>query len=139
MSSKTRIVEVLGGVFADKAPDLIAQGLDDLAAEQDDQFARDVLDLLSGFVADNGGEAIVALSDELQSLIDGSDPMAIYAIRGDSRYETAQLLTELVDVLQDVEAERRKRVSRMLDMLAAVLADIGKVAGKALAAAVVKA
>ena len=129
------LVEAVGGVVADKAPELVADGMAKLAREQDDPLASGVLLLLAGFVRTNGGEAIEVAAENVQALIDG-DPLAPMRLK--QQGADALALSLLVEQLQDAEAMRRKAASRLAAHVGAALADVVSFIGKAAVAALAR-
>lgn len=126
--------DVITGIVADNAPRLVADGIRKLAEDEKGAVASSVLSIVADFAEQEGPEAVHALSGHISALIDG-DPLAPMRIKADTRYETARLLSELVDTLQDAEVAQRRRASRMIDALGVVLADVGKVISRAIIAA----
>lgn len=126
--------DVITGIVADNAPGLVADGIRKLADDEKGAVASAVLSIVADFAEQEGPEAVHALSDEIGALIDG-DPLAPMRIKADTRYETARLLSDLVDTLQDAEVAQRRRASRLLNALGIVLGDIGKVLSRAIVAA----
>ena len=126
--------DIITQIVADNASSLVAEGIRKLAKQEKNAVASSVLTIVAQFAEDEGPQAVHLLADEIGALIDG-DPLAPMRIKADSRYETARLLSDLVDTLQDAEVAQRRRARRMFDALGIVLGDIGKVLSRAIVAA----
>ena len=78
-----------------------------------------------------GPAAFAEISETLQDLVDGGNPLAVYDIQGfDGR-----LLSDLVDALQSAEARSKAKATKMSRALGVTLRDIGKVLAKTVLAA----
>jgi len=132
-NEKTAIIDAVTDALGAAVPDAVSSALDALGAKEDDPLLTSVLGIVADFVKANGTEAIEAIGEELQSLVDGTDPMAAYKLKQSGLY-----LSDLVDALQGAEAERRERASRMTRALSIALADIGNVVVKGVSAALLK-
>lgn len=130
MSEKDAIIDAITGAIGIAVPGMLSDAVDSLAAQEDDPLVSGVLGIVADFVRQNGTEAIMELGEQLQGLIDGSDPMAVYKLQGTGLY-----LSDLVDALQDAEAARKKKAARMAAALSIALADIGNVLVKAVVTA----
>lgn len=126
MSEKEAIIEAITGAIGAAAPGMLASAVDSLASKEDDPLVSGVLGIVADFTRQNGTEAIMELGEQLQGLVDGSDPMAAYKLQGSGLY-----LSDLVDALQDAEAARKERATRMTRAISIALADIGTVLVKA--------
>ena len=107
MSDKA-IVAAISSALGKQIPSLVSGAVDDLAAKEDDPLVSGVLGVIADFVKMNGTDAIETVGENIQALIDGSDPMAAYKLEGDGLF-----LSDLVDALQGAEAERKAKASRM--------------------------
>ena len=134
-ATQKAMVEAVGGVIAEKAPELAAEGLEKLASQQDDDLAKGILRLMAGFVRTHGEGAIDTAAENIQALIDG-DPMAVMRLTADGA--DAEALTVLTYRLQSAEAERKKNASKMAAHVGAAMADLVKFLGLAAKAALSK-
>jgi len=130
MSEKNEVMEAIGDAVAERVPQIVADALAALADKQEDPLVASVVEITAAFVAANGAEAFQHVTDMLQKIIDGDDPLAVFRYEGDGLF-----LSDLVDALQSAESGRRKRASRMNRALGIALKDIGKVVSEAVIAA----
>ena len=129
------LIEAVGGVVAEEAPKLVADGLSKLAGEQEDTLAASVLLLISGVVRTHGSTAIDNVAANVQALIDG-DPMAVMRLK--SQGADALALSQLVDQLQSAEADRKRAAGKLASHVGAALANIVRLVSKATIAALTR-
>ena len=134
-ATQKAMVEAVGSVIAEKAPELAAVGLENLADKQDDDLAKGVLRIMAGFVRTHGEGAISTAAQNVQALIDG-DPLAVARLVSEGA--DAEALTLLTYRLQTAEAERKKNASKMAAHVGAAMADLAKFLGLAAKAALTK-
>lgn len=126
MSEREAIIDAVTTALSASVPGVVSEAVDALAEKEDDPLVSGILGIVADFVKMNGTDAIEDVSEKLQALIDGTDPMAVYKLQGDGLY-----LSDLVDALQDAEAVRKAKATKMTRALAVTLADIGNVLVKA--------
>ena len=126
--------EAIASIVVEEAPALVAAGIIALAEKETNSTTSAILTIMAEFVKHEGQSAITALHGEVAAMIDG-DPMAAMRIAGDNRYDTARMLSDLTDALQNAEADDKARSTRLLRTLGVVLADLSKVVSSALIAA----
>ena len=126
MSEKESILEAVTKSLTKAVPGAVSDAVQSLAAKEDDPLVSGVLGIVADFVKANGTDAIEDVAGHLQSLIDGSDPMAIYKLK-----ESGVYMSDLVDALQGAESARKARATRMTRALAITLRDVSTVVVKA--------
>jgi len=126
MSEKESILDAVTKSLTKAVPGAVSEAVQSLANKEDDPLVSGVLGIVADFVKENGTDAIEDVAGHLQSLIDGSDPMAIYKLK-----ESGVYMSDLVDALQGAESARKARATRMTRALSIALKDVGTVVVKA--------
>lgn len=127
----TEIANAVAKTLAEQVPDIASDGIRAVAGKQEDPLAQAVLNVLAGFVDEHGEESIKEASEAIIGLIDGGDPVkAALALRSDPA-----ALEELLDALQDAEADRRRNAKRWALAVGAFFRSAGELLGRALVGA----
>jgi len=131
MATTDVFMKLVTDSLKEHVPTAAAEALDQLASSQDDKLVSSAIDIVSDFVRKHGVTGIDILATNLQSVINGDDPSAVFALQSDGLF-----LSDLVDELQSAEAARKAEANKMIDEAASVLADVSTIVVKALAIAV---
>ena len=108
--------------IAETVPKSLGRGLRKVGANHDDPMLNAVLEILAKTMEEHGAEAVEAVGEEITRLIDGSDPMAAYRLK-----KQGVNLSDLVDELQDADAERKAKAAKTIALTAVLLTDVGKI------------